>query len=151
MAVSKLLPVSTIDSLIYEITDSLTSTAKEYKIVVYAGLTSHDYTSYYKIKLYKNDTLYNSYRDLLIFDDVYLKSFQNVELGETYRSGDKVKVEVFSLTHEVYTYFEELSGLTNGNLNSIYFYPQNPETNISNGALGIFQASSVSSNEITLP
>jgi hypothetical protein len=150
-AISKLMPVTNIDSLVYVKIDSISADINEYKVYIYANRTSADFTSYYKIKLFRNDSLYNAYSDLLLIDDLLFDSFRNLEFPYTFQSRDTVRADLYSLTQEVYFYFEELSGLTNGNINSIYFYPQNPTSNISNGALGIFQTSSVSSNEIILP
>jgi len=150
-ATSTILPVTTIDSLVYKTVDSNSVSGYEYSLFGYANRTSADYTSYYKVKLYRNDSLYNSYSDLLLFDDLYFGSFKDIEFPQTYWAGDTIKVEVYSLDEAVFNFYVELLDLTQGNLNTIYYYPLNPKTNISNGAFGVFQASSVSSTEIILP
>jgi hypothetical protein len=151
LANSTIMPIVNIDSLAYKSVNCFKDDSCEYKIYVYAKRASQINTSYYKIKLYNNDSLYNAYSDMLLIDDQVFDSFENLEIPYTFNSHDTVKIEVYSLTKEAYNYFTVLSDLTNGNINSIFFYPQNPVSNISNGALGIFQASSISSKEIILP
>ena len=150
-AKSELLPVTTIDSLVYKVTDSLSENMLEYKVRAYAKRTFPDRNSFYKIKVYKNDSLFNGYSDLAILTDVYMESFEGFEIPINFKSADKFKIDIYSISQQVYNYYDELLELTLGNINAIYFYPQNPATNLSNGALGIFQVSSVSSKEIILP
>jgi hypothetical protein len=150
-ATSVIMPITHIDSLTYFVTDSISKDSCEYKIFVYAERAAQDFTSYYKIKLYNNDSLYNAYSDLLLIDDQVFDSFRKLELPHRFHSHDTLRFDLYSLTRDVYYYYTELSDLTNGNLNSIYFYPQNPVSNISKGELGIFQTSAVSSKEIILP
>jgi hypothetical protein len=150
-AVSTLLPSINIDSLTSEVTDSIAADYNQYKVYVYANRISSDYNSYYNVKIFENDSLYNGYSDLLLIDDLLFESFQKLEIPYSFYTHDKLKIEVYSITKQAFDYYIELNGLTNNNLNSIYFIPQNPISNISNNALGLFQTSAVSSKEIVLP
>jgi len=150
IAKSKLLPVCSIDSLVPKVISNDIPASPEYKVKVYAKRSSEEFTSYYIVRIYKNGILYNSYPDLLIVSDAYLESFNNLTLPKTFTTADTVKVELYSISEQIYDYYDEMIGLINGSLNTVYFSPKNPKTNISNGALGIFQVSSFSSAEIGL-
>lgn len=150
IAKSKLLPVCSIDSLVPKVISNESQKSPEYEVNVYAKRSSEEFTSYYIVRIYKNGILFNNYPDLLIVSDAYLESFNDLTLPKTFTTADTVKVEIYSISEQLYDYYDEMMGLVNGSLNTVYFSPKNPKTNISNGALGIFQTSSVSSAEIGL-
>ncbi len=62
-----------------------------------------------------------------------------------YRSGEEVRVNMYSLTPEAYKYFKALVTQFNNDGGAYQPAPASPPTNISGGAVGFFGASAVSS------
>jgi len=103
--------------------------------------------NYYRVKVYKNDSInIQSYR---LFDDQYTNGEETdlrvarAEAGSTYR------IELLSIDKSTYSYYRTLADLlyTNPFFGST---PANPNTNLSNGALGYFGACAVSSKTIVI-
>ena len=103
--------------------------------------------NFYRIKVYKNDSINTeSYR---LYDDQYTNGEEtelrvaNAEAGATYR------IELMSIDKPTYGYYRTLEELlfTNPFFGST---PANPNTNLSNGALGYFGAYATSSRMIVI-
>lgn len=103
--------------------------------------------NYYRIKVFKNDSINTeNYR---LYDDQYTNGritelrVSHADAGATY------KIELFSLDKQTYGYYRTMEDL----LYSNPFFgstPANPNSNLSNGALGYFGACAVSSKTIII-
>lgn len=94
--------------------------------------------NYYRIKVYKNGKLRNSSDDILVFADRFVNGNQ-VEItlfDDPYQINDTVRIQLMSIDKNVYEYFKTFGELLNNNPGSAA--PANPNTNLSNGALGYF-------------
>ena len=105
--------------------------------------------NFYRVKVFKNDSINTeNYR---LYDDQYtngeeteLRVVGRVEAGSTYR------IELESLDDKTYGYYRTLSDLifTNPFFGST---PANPNSNLSNGALGYFGTYAVSGRTMNVP
>jgi hypothetical protein len=140
--------------------DSLTLVKSDFQRFDFAGNTRNDThmdihcffrdppeKNFYRVKVYKNDSInLQSYR---LFDDQYTNGEEidlrvaRAEAGSTYR------IELLSIDKSTYSYYRTLADLiyTNPFFGST---PANPNTNLSNGALGYFGACAVSSKTIVI-
>lgn len=101
--------------------------------------------NYYRVKVYKNDSINTeNYR---LYDDQYTNGLIT-ELRVSYaHAGNTYRVELLSLDKSTYVYYNTLGDL----LYSNPFFgssPANPQSNLSNGALGYFGSYSVSTRTI---
>jgi hypothetical protein len=97
--------------------------------------------NFYRLKVTGSDTLLNNnYR---LFDDQYTNG-QEIELrAARVKAGDTIKIELYSLDKQTYSYYRTLEDLLQ--INPFFgSTPANPNTNLTNGALGYFGASAVS-------
>jgi hypothetical protein len=103
--------------------------------------------NYYRIRVFKNDSINTeNYR---LYDDQYTNGeftelrVAHVSVGNTYR------IELLSLDKSTYGYFRTLEDLifTNPFFGST---PANPNTNLTNGALGYFGACAISSKTLVV-
>ena len=103
--------------------------------------------NFYRIKVITNDTVRNS--DYRLYDDQYTNG-QLTELRVAHaESGDTTRVELFSIDRETYEYYRTLEDLLDSN--PIFgSTPANPNTNLTNGALGYFGACAVSTKTIII-
>ena len=103
--------------------------------------------NFYRLKVFKNDSINTqSYR---LYDDQYTNGEES-ELRVAYATvGDTFRVELLSLDQSTYEYYRTLSDLifTNPIFGST---PANPNTNLSNGALGYFGACALSIRTIII-
>ena len=103
--------------------------------------------NFYRIRVFKNDSIdTQNYR---LYDDQYTNNYftelrvSSASVGNTYR------IELLSLDKSTYGYFRTLADLifTNPFFGST---PANPNSNLSNGALGYFGACAISSRTIVV-
>jgi Domain of unknown function (DUF4249) len=101
--------------------------------------------NFYRIKAIKNDSI-NS-QNYRLYDDQYTNG-EEIELRVANTSaGDTFRIELMSLDGQTYEYYRTLADLLH--TNPIFgSTPANPNTNLSNGALGYFGACAVSSKMI---
>ena len=104
--------------------------------------------NFYRLKVTgsSDTTLGGNYR---LYDDQYTNG-QEIELrAARAKAGDTIKIELYSLDNSTYGYYRTLEDLlqTNPFFGST---PANPNTNLSNGALGYFGASAVSTKTIII-
>lgn len=94
--------------------------------------------NYYRIKIYRNGKLKSSTDDLIFFNDRFVDgNIVEVSLfNDPYKLKDTVMVQLISLDSAVYEYFKTFGELINNNPGSAA--PANPNTNLTNGALGYF-------------
>lgn len=118
---------------------------KIYELQIYAR-EPQDEVNYYLFKFYRNDSLkYYSDTDVYVSDDKLLaENIDGITSPIYYAPGDLARVEGYSLTRRGYVYFSDLSSiLTNDGGGMFGPIPAAPRTNITGGALGIFQVSAV--------
>lgn len=110
-------------------------------------------SNFYEWQVYLNSYLVNdslfetTYTDDQFVDGSYISNIQIFSFSD-FETGDTLMVEQYSLTREAYEFYtaatletKERGGLFDGP-------PANIPSNISNGALGFFMASSVSRNHV---
>ena len=103
--------------------------------------------NYYRLKVFTNDTAWaENYR---LFDDQYTNGQEVGLRAARAKAGSTYRIDLFSLDRQTYTFYRTLEDLL---YNNPFFgsTPANPNTNLSNGALGYFGASATSSKTITL-
>ena len=103
--------------------------------------------NFYRIKVIENDSVRaEEYR---LFDDQYTNGQETYLRVARATAGDTDRVELYSLDQQTYEYYRTLADLLN--TNPIFgSTPANPNTNLSNGALGYFGACAVSSRTIII-
>jgi hypothetical protein len=101
--------------------------------------------NYYRIRVFKNDSI--NTQNYRLYDDQYTNGeftelrVSNASVGNTYR------IELLSLDKSTYGYFRTLEDLIF--INPFFgSTPANPNTNLTNGALGYFGACAISSRTI---
>lgn len=122
-----------------------------YQVLLY-GKEPQETKDYYIFKYYRNDTLslYNN-SDVYSVDDQGIGANVNGVTAPIYFGlNDKVRLEALSVSRNAFLYYYDLANLINGDGGMFSAPPANPRSNISNGALGIFQASAIASNEIVI-
>jgi hypothetical protein len=103
--------------------------------------------NFYRIKSIRNDSINTeSYR---LYDDQYTNGEETELRVANASAGDTFRIELMSLDEQTYGYYRTLADLlhTNPVFGST---PANPNTNLSNGALGYFGACAVSSKRIII-
>ncbi|MDN5203832.1 DUF4249 domain-containing protein [Fulvivirgaceae bacterium BMA10] len=150
LATSTMLPVSDIDTITYRFKENSLIDYEGYYISFSAPKSRKDQVNYYRWLLYKNDTLLSGKADIFVSTDEFISSLKDLELDVPFQKNDTVTLEMYSLDKSAYDYYLTLSTLITSDGGFFSPVPQNPTSNISNGALGIFSASAVSSRKIVI-
>ena len=112
-----------------------------------------EFRNFYRLKTYNiNDRTKAKNSKDLYNDDLF--NGNRVELiwsYDVYQQLDTVVVELYSLDVQTYDYFKTLFPISGGAEMMSMTTPANPNTNISNGALGYFGAYTVSRDTIIIP
>lgn len=148
-AVSTLPRAVEVDSLSYEYSREARFFEGGYRILMYFSDPVNT-ANYYRVKVYKNQKLFNGTDDIIVFDDSGLdgKGIQVRLRGQVFDAGDTARVELLSVDKNAWLYFTTLRDMANANPGSPA--PANPISNFSNGALGYFSAWSVSKKEVVI-
>ena len=124
-----------------------------------------DEKNYYLIQIV-DDTHFRLFSEtnwwFSILSDEFLESYingLNVSLGSNPRNfeypilmaGDSIYVGLSSITYDTYKYYESLLGQFKNDGGAYQLAPASPPTNISNGGLGFFRASSISEGRTKIP
>lgn len=107
---------------------------------------------YYMFKCYRNGVLEKAIdTDVYYADDEFIKEqIDGIPMPVYFAQGDVASIEVFSLSREAFVFYRDLYKVLN-NDGGMYDPPAaNPRNNISNGALGFFQASAIQTGEIVI-
>jgi hypothetical protein len=101
--------------------------------------------NFYRIRTIKNDSI--NTQNYRLYDDQYTNGEETELRVANASAGDTFRIELMSLDEQTYGYYRTLADLlhTNPVFGST---PANPNTNLSNGALGYFGACAVSSKTI---
>ena len=109
--------------------------------------------NFYRLKSYKiSDSTKAKYSKDIYIDDLF--NGNTVELpwrNNVYQEFDTVVVELYTLDEKTYEYYETLFPISGGSERQSMATPANPNTNISNGALGYFGAYTISRDTIIIP
>ena len=103
--------------------------------------------NFYRIRVVTNDTIRAG--DYRLYDDQYTNG-QITDLRVAHaESGDTTRVELYSLDRGTYEYYRTLEDLLHSN--PVFgSTPANPNTNLTNGALGYFGACAISTKTIII-
>jgi hypothetical protein len=154
-ASDKLLRVTKFDSLGYQPNRFLDrdkpADGKFMELLMYAK-EPQDTEDNYLFKFYRNDSLvYTNHADVYIFNDYGIgERIDGVASPVYYAPGDTARVEMYSITRDGYLFYNDLSTIMNSDGGMFSPPPANPRSNISNGALGFFQVSSMNTAGIIL-
>lgn len=136
-----------IDSLGYQIDedefeDDDRDTDRYYELLLYAP-EPQDTEDYYLFNFYRNDSLVTEDDGdvYLISDELLGDRINGVNSPVHFALGDSAAVEIMNLSRLGYIYYSDLSSLLSNDGGLYTPPPANPRTNLSNGALGFFQAS----------
>jgi len=148
-------PVTTIDSLAYRVDDDEEEDPKtegKFREVLIYAKEPHPSKDYYLFKFYRNDSLtYYNDTDIYYTDDEALgENIDGISTPIFYAPGDKATIEAYSLSRSGYVFYDDLQKLLNNDGGLFSQPPANSRTNLTNGALGFFQASAVSSGSIVV-
>ncbi|MEM9985185.1 MAG: DUF4249 domain-containing protein [Bacteroidota bacterium] len=107
------------------------------------------YENFYRFKVKRNGDFIDA---LILNDDVLNNGILAATplFGAFFSSGDEVEVSLLGLDQPVYRYFNTLSSV-NGGAGLATGAVADPESNLSNGALGFFSAQTQSQLSITIP
>ena len=136
---SVLQPKIKIDTLLSYYDDSYSFFDDNYVVSVYFD-DPPNVDNYYRIKVYVNGELRNKADDFVLFSDRYFDGrrvwidLQNFD----FNPDDTVDVQLISLDEKIYDFYNTFIDLLRNNPGSAA--PANPNTNLSNGALGYFSA-----------
>lgn len=147
-AADKLFNVTSIDSLTYQINFDEEEDPKEegkfYEVLMFAK-EPQETDDYYLFKFYRNDSL-KIYEpsDIYFADDKTLgEEINGVPSPVFFAQEDSARVEMYSLSRNGFVFYSDLFNLLNNDGGMFSPPPANSRTNLSNGALGFFQASAV--------
>lgn len=137
-AKSKLNKVVNIDSMKFYYEDS-PFVDNGYYINIYL-LDPPGVKNFYRLKYAKNGIFQNSINDLILFNDRYFdgNTIEVTLFNQPLEINDTITLQLISLDEGAYDYLKTFQELVNSNPGSAA--PANPNTNISNGALGYFSA-----------
>ena len=144
--------------------DSLTYRYREERVfleegwyIYFYGQTPKNDISYYRWKVYENDSLYDEPNDYLLGDDEFISGvIADLELPYDFEEKDTVRVEMFTLDLGMFTYYNEVVSLLFNDGGLFSPPPQNPPTNITVidredvQPLGFFQVSPMDFQEIII-
>lgn len=151
----ELLRVAPVDSVGYrpveEPTKDQIASGKNNELLLYFQ-EPKDTDDFYMFKFFRNDSLtYNDLNDIyIVSDEVLAESILGFPSPVTYAEGDTARMEMMSITRNGYLYYSDLTNLLFSDGGLFGPVPANPRTNLSNGALGFFQVSAITTKELIL-
>lgn len=139
-----------VDSLKYVYKEGSIFEKKGYYPTLYAREPQNE-VNFYMWNFFRNDTLLNDPNDFFVTDDEYVQeNVGGIEFPFTYQLGDTAKIEFYTLTKEAYDFYLQLSTQLNNDGGFYSTPPANAKGNISNGALGLFQASGLTIDSLII-
>jgi len=154
-ATDELFYVTPIDSLTYRVDEDEKEdpdvSGKYYEVLIYAK-EPQDTRDYYLFKFFRNDSLKTDFdTDIYFTDDKTLgENIDGVSSPIYFAPGDKARCEIYSISREAFVFYSDLQSLLNNDGGLFSQPPSNSKTNVSNGALGFFQASALHVSEIEI-
>ncbi|MEQ8926562.1 MAG: DUF4249 domain-containing protein [Fulvivirga sp.] len=147
-ATDQLFPVTAIDSLTVRLNEEEFEDPEEegyfYEVLFYAKEPQQT-EDFYLFKFYRNDTLLlDGPTDIYFSDDKLIaEEINGVPTAGFYKPGDIGRVEMYSISNAGFIYYNDLINLLQSDGGMFGSPPVNPRNNISGGALGFFQCSSM--------
>lgn len=135
-------PCNIVDSVYFEYIDNIVIYSEGYYIKAKLNFED-DSPQFFRLLFYKNDSLYNGYQDIALFETTNIPTTLEAIIPFVLEKGDTASMKLYSLSSSVFEYFRIYSNITNVILSNSTVPPFNPPSNISGGALGYFQVSSV--------
>lgn len=154
-AMDTLLAVTPIDSLGYRINprerNDSDNQGRYYEVLLFAK-EPQDIKNYYLFQFFENDSLVRDHpSDVYFADDQMLgEKIDGVPSPVFFAPGDTARVEMYSLTRSGFLYYNDLNALLNNDGGMFSPPPVNCRTNLTNGALGLFQVSALSADTIII-
>jgi hypothetical protein len=147
-------PITTIDSLSIQVdsraADDPESEGEIYQVLLYAK-EPQETVDFYYFKFYRNNIIEVTDNNVYVFDDRLLgNSLNGLPSPILFKQGELAAVEIYSLTREQFVYFMDLANILNSDGGMFSPPPANPRSNISGGALGLFQVSGISKASILI-
>lgn len=153
--VDNLSRVTTIDSLAYRIDEDEKEDPEDfgkfYEVLIYAKEPQNT-TDYYLFKFYRNDSLLvASDNEIYFVDDEALgEHIDGVGSPIYFAPGDKARIEIYSISRQAFVFYSDLQNLLNSDGGLFSQPPSNSRNNLTNDALGFFQASALHEKEIEI-
>ena len=146
-------PITNIDSLQVQLdpreVDDPENDGKIYQVLLFAQ-EPQETVDFYYFKFYR-DSVLDANDNIFVFDDKLLGgSLNGLPSPVKYREGEYASVEIYSLSREQFVYFQDLGNILNSDGGMFSPPPANPRSNISGGALGLFQVSGISRGSIII-
>jgi hypothetical protein len=157
-AKEKLLDVTSVESMNYKINEREQDKFKVpkqsdriYEVDIWAK-EPKETKDFYLFKFYRNDSLkYDSPTSVYFIDDDLLgEKIDGLASPIYYSLNDTARFEIYSLSRNAYLFYSDFANSLNSDGGMLDSPPSNPRTNLSNGALGLFQVSALSSMELIL-
>jgi hypothetical protein len=122
-------------------------TGEETDISVYCFFKDPPEKNFYRLKVFSNDT--TDFEEYRLFDDLYTNGEETQLRAGHAEAGDTLRIELLSLDKSTYGYYRTLEDLLHSN--PIFgSTPANPDSNLSNGALGYFGTCAVSKKSLII-
>jgi len=148
-ATGSIIPMEGIDTLYSRL---IQNSGKDSSYYVYFNVGQADKVNpkYYQTNFYKNDSLVTKGRTMAFFSDKYLISYADLNIPFSYAANDTIKLELLSISKEMYLYYNSLFyNLLRDNISSIG-YQTNPPNMFNKPALGYFQVSAKDEKTIVI-
>jgi hypothetical protein len=150
----ELVRVADIDSIRFELdTDRLNNPnddetdeqkARVFSLLFYAREPQQT-RDFYLLKQYRNGKrIDNNGTQVLVSDDELIgEAIEGVELLDHYAPGDTAVVEMFSISRTAFVFYSDLTNVLINDGGMFSPIPADPRSNLTGGALGLFQVSDV--------
>lgn len=154
-AQDKMSRVTSIDSLAYQINEDEAEdpedVGKIYEVLLYAK-EPQDTDDYYLFKFFRNDSLsVGEDGEIYVVDDANLgENIDGIGSPIYFAAGDLARCEIYSLSRTAFVFYRDLQNLLNNDGGLFSQPPANTRTNLSDGAIGFFQASALHEREIEI-
>jgi len=115
--------------------------------------------NYYRIKMYENDSLYDGPEDIQVGDDQFIDGLlTEIPLFYFFQAADSVagtpadvvRIETWNITKGTFDYYDTLFDIVVNQGGGSTAAPANPTSNISGGALGVFNVFQSDTLEIVI-
>lgn len=150
---STLLPVADIDSVVVRYDKGELFKEDGFYLYLYAKEPQQT-QDWYRWRIFVNDTLlYENAGDILIASDEGIREKINgIDLGYKFEPADTVRVEQYSISEEVYNYYNDLITLAFSDGGLFSPPPVNPRSNVKGkNVIGVFSASQMKSFTVIIP
>jgi hypothetical protein len=154
-AEDKMFNITSVDSLSYQVNeeerDDPEDEGKFYEVLLYAKEPQQT-KDYYLFKFYRNDSLKVQEDTEIYFadDEILGESIDGVSSPIFFAPGDLARVEMYSISRTAFVFYTDLQNLLNSDGGLFSQPPSNSRTNLSNGALGFFQASALNISSVEI-